>query len=214
MECSHNYGPSTAQNLVVSRAAELVYGRWAGILVALLVAGPHSLRVLLLVGDSRIPYAAARDGNFFAIFQRLDPSGHFPDRQRLVSRRPRLPLLRLQLRDLVSARVVIRYLLLFLLQAVGAVLWRITNPAQPRPFRMWLYPLPGAHHSGGFTLVLLDKLPLLGRGSRFLRARAWWRSSALAAPSPVALRRAASNQTSASRFMPNRRALERGATSW
>ena len=62
---------------------------------------------------------------------------------------------------------MIRILLLFLLQAVGAVLWRITNPAQPRPFRMWLYPLPVLITVAGFSLVLLDKLPLLGRGLLF-----------------------------------------------
>jgi amino acid transporter len=72
-----------------------------------------------------------------------------------------------QLRELVSALVVIRILLLFLLQAVGAVVWRITHPDQPRPFRMWLYPLPVVITVAGFALVLLDKLPLVGRGLLF-----------------------------------------------
>lgn len=159
---------STAQNFVVARAAELVYGRWAGILVALLVVWTAFASVFsLLVGYSRIPFAAARDGNFFAIFQRLHPSGHFPTASVLFLGGLACLFCVFQLRDLVSALVVIRILLLFLLQAVGAVLWRITNPAQPRPFRMWLYPLPVVITVAGFTLVLLDKLPLLGRGLLF-----------------------------------------------
>jgi len=62
-----------------------------------------------------------------------------------------------QLRDLVSALVVIRILLLFLLQAVGAVVWRIANPTQPRPFRMWLYPLPALLASAGFLFILISR---------------------------------------------------------
>ncbi len=159
---------STAQNFVVARAAELVYGRWAGTLVALLVIWTAFASIFsLLAGYSRIPFAAARDGNFFAIFQRLHPRHRFPTASVLLLGGLACLFCVFQLRDLVSALVVIRILLLFLLQAVGAVLWRITNPAQPRPFRMWLYPLPVLITVSGFALVLRDKLPLLGRGLIF-----------------------------------------------
>jgi basic amino acid/polyamine antiporter, APA family len=159
---------STSQNFVVARAAEIVYGRWAGTLVALLVIWTAFASVFsLLAGYSRIPFAAARDGNFFAIFQRVHPRDHFPTSSVLLLGGLACLFCVFQLRDLVSALVVIRILLLFLLQAVGAVVWRITNPAQPRPFRMWLYPLPVLITLAGFTLVLLDKLPLVGRGLLF-----------------------------------------------
>ena len=159
---------STSQNFVVARAAEIVYGRWAGTLVALLVIWTAFASVFsLLAGYSRIPFAAARDGNFFAIFQRVHPRDHFPTASVLLLGGLACLFCVFQLRDLVSALVVIRILLLFLLQAVGAVVWRITNPAQPRPFRMWLYPLPVLITVAGFSLVLLDKLPLVGRGLLF-----------------------------------------------
>jgi len=159
---------STAQNSVVARAAELVYGRWAGTLIALLVIWTAFASVFsLLAGYSRIPFAAARDGNFFSIFQRVHPRDHFPTTSVLLLGGLACLFCIFQLRDLVSALVVIRILLLFLLQAVGAVVWRITNPSQPRPFRMWLYPLPVLITVAGFALVLLDKLPLLGRGLLF-----------------------------------------------
>ena len=159
---------STAQNFVVARAAELVYGRWAGMLIALLVIWTAFASVFsLLAGYSRIPFAAARDGNFFSIFQRVHPRDHFPTTSVLLLGGLACLCCLFQLRDLVSALVVIRILLLFLLQAVGAVVWRITNPAQPRPFRMWLYPLPVLITLAGFALVLLDKLPLVGRALLF-----------------------------------------------
>jgi amino acid transporter len=159
---------STAQNFVVARAAEVVWGRWAGTVVALLVIWTAFASVFsLLAGYSRIPFAAARDGNFFAIFQRVHPRDHFPTASVLLLGGLACLFCVFQLRDLVSALVVIRILLLFLLQAVGAVVWRITNPAQPRPFRMWLYPLPALITVAGFSLVLLDKLPLVGRGLLF-----------------------------------------------
>jgi amino acid transporter len=161
-------GHSTARNFVVARAAEIVYGRWAGTLVALLVVWTAFASVFsLLAGYSRIPFAAARDGNFFTVFQRVDPRGHFPTASVLLLGGLACLCCVFQLRDLVSALVIIRILLLFLLQAVGAVVWRITHPAQPRPFRMWLYPLPVLITVAGFSLVLLDKLPLVGRGLLF-----------------------------------------------
>jgi amino acid transporter len=158
----------TAHNFVAARAAELVYGRWAGTLVALLVVWTAFASVFsLLAGYSRIPFAAARDGNFFSIFQRIHPRDHFPTASVLLLGGLACLFCVFQLRDLVSALVVIRILLLFLLQAVGAVLWRVTNPEQPRPFRMWLYPLPVVITLAGFSLVLVDKHALVGRGLLF-----------------------------------------------
>ena len=159
---------STAQNFVMARAAELVYGHWAGTLVALMIVWTALASVFsLLAGYSRIPFAAARDGNFFAVFQRVHPRDHFPTTSVLVLGGLACLFCVLQLRDLVNALVVIRILLLFLLQAVGAVVWRITHPEQPRPFRMWLYPLPVIITLAGFALVITDKLPLAGRALLF-----------------------------------------------
>jgi basic amino acid/polyamine antiporter, APA family len=161
-------GHSTARNFVVARAAEIVYGRWAGVVVALLVVWTAFASVFsLLAGYSRIPYAAARDGNFFAIFKRVHPKGKFPTASVLLLGGLACLCCVFQLRDLVSALVVIRILLLFLLQAVGALVWRVTHPEQPRPFRMWLYPLPVLITVAGFSMVLLDKLPLVGRAMIF-----------------------------------------------
>ena len=43
---------------------------------------------------------------------------------------------------MIAALVVIRLILQFLLQQVGLLILRKRHPEMPRPFRMWLYPLP------------------------------------------------------------------------
>src|ERR1700683_5267723 len=58
---------------------QAIYGRWAGLLVSLLVLVVSFGAVFAnMLGYSRIPYAAATDGRFFKVFSRLHPSGGFP----------------------------------------------------------------------------------------------------------------------------------------
>lgn len=161
-------GHATAGNFVVARAVELAGGHWAGLVVALLVAWTAFASIFsLLAGYSRIPFAAARDGNFFALFARVHPTGKFPSASVLLLGLLATLACVFQLRDLLSALVVLRILLLFGLQAAGAVIWRVRHPEALRPFRMWLYPLPVILTLSGFALVLADKLALLGRGLLF-----------------------------------------------
>ena len=159
---------STGHIFPAARAAEMAYGAWGGTVVSLLVMWTAFASVFsLLVGYSRIPFAAARDGNFFAIFQKIHPVDKFPTYSVLLLGGLAALFCIFQLKDLVSALVVIRIMLLFLVQAVGAAVWRITNPNAPRPFRMRLYPLPVLITVAGFALVLYDRRALFGRGLIF-----------------------------------------------
>ena len=63
----------------------------------------------------------------------------------------------LRLRDAIAALVVIRLILQFLVQAVGVIVFRITQPEVPRPFRMWLYPLPALVAIAGFLFILFNR---------------------------------------------------------
>lgn len=151
-----------------ARAAEMAYGSWGGTVVSLLIMWTAFASVFsLLAGYSRIPFAAARDGNFFGIFQKIHPVEKFPTYSVLLLGGLAALFCIFQLKDLVSALVVIRIMLLFLVQAIGAVVWRITNPGAPRPFRMWLYPLPVLLTVAGFGLVLYDRRALFARGLIF-----------------------------------------------
>jgi len=57
----------------------------------------------------------------------------------------------------IAALVVIRIMLQFLTQAVGVIVLRVRRPDLPRPFRMWLYPLPALFASVGFVFILVAR---------------------------------------------------------
>jgi len=45
----------------------------------------------------------------------------------------------------------------FLAQIIGVIILRVRRPDLPRPFRMWLYPLPALVALGGFIYVLISR---------------------------------------------------------
>jgi amino acid transporter len=109
----------------------------------------------LLLGYSRIPFVAAREGGFFAAFGRLHPTHNFPHVALLALAGVACLACFFSLGDVVAALVVIRILLQFLLQHVGVMVLRHTQPNLPRPFRMWLYPLPPIVALLGFSYIVV-----------------------------------------------------------
>jgi amino acid transporter len=109
----------------------------------------------LLLGYSRIPFAAAREGGFFAVFGRLHPTRRFPHVALLALAGVACVACFFSLGDVVAALVVIRILLQFLLQHVGLMVLRRTQPDLPRPFRVWLYPLPPLLALMGFLYIVV-----------------------------------------------------------
>lgn len=108
----------------------------------------------LLLGYSRIPYAAAVDGNFFRIFARLHPKGNFPYVSLItlgviasVFSLGRLP-------EVIGSLVATRVLIQYLPQAIGLFVLRRRAPDLERPFRMWLYPIPGLISILGWLYIL------------------------------------------------------------
>ncbi len=140
--------------VVVQRA----YGALAGRMIALLVAWTAFASVYaLLLGYSRVPYAAALDHNYFRMFARVHPRHRIPHVSLLMLAGVSMVFCMLQLVDLVAALVVIRILLQFLLQQVGVMVLRHTQPELPRPFRIWLYPLPPVLAIVGFMYILFSR---------------------------------------------------------
>lgn len=142
----------------VSTVMQRIYGDWAGSLVTLLViwTGFASLFSLLL-GYSRIPYAAALDGNYFKRFAAVHPRFHIPHVSLLSLGFTAAVFCLFRLRDLIAALVVIRVCLQFLLQGIGLIILRARHPEAPRPFRMWLYPVPALLSIIGFTFLLVSR---------------------------------------------------------
>ena len=116
----------------------------------------------LLLGYSRIPFAAARDGIFLAAFGRLHPKGRFPHVSLLVLAGVACLACCFSLADVIAGLVVLRILLQFCLQHLGVLLWRRREPGAERPFRMWFYPLPPLLALLGFGFIVVSR-PNFGR---------------------------------------------------
>jgi amino acid transporter len=128
-----------------------VIGKIAAVLVMVTAFGSV---FSLLLGYSRIPYAAARDGNFPAVFGRLHPRGGFPYVSLLVLAGVACVCCFFSLAHVIAALVVIRIVMQFSLQHVGVMLLRKRRPEMQRPFRMWMYPLPPIVALAGFAYIV------------------------------------------------------------
>ncbi len=148
---------------LVAAMMQRVYGNFAGRVIALLVVWTAFASVYsLLLAYSRVPYAAALDGNYFRVFARVHPRHRFPNVSLLVLGAVSTVFCMFQLVDLLAALVVIRILLQFLLQQVGVMVLRRTRPEMERPFRMWFYPWPALMACAGFVYILFER-PAFGR---------------------------------------------------
>jgi APA family basic amino acid/polyamine antiporter len=143
---------------VVSTLMQRIYGTWAGYLASALIMWTAFASVFsLLLGYSRVPYAAALDGNYFRVFAKVHPQGRFPYVSLLALGLVAAACCFLRLADVIAALVVIRIMIQFLVQAVGLIVLRIRRPDLPRPFRMWLYPVPALVAIAGFVFILINR---------------------------------------------------------
>ena len=113
----------------------------------------------LLLGYSRIPFAAAREGYFFKVFGAVHPTGGFPHVSLVCLGVLSIVASAASLGVVIDALISIRILVQFIGQIVGLVLLRRTRPEMPRPYRMWLYPVPAAVALAGWVFVLATTDP-------------------------------------------------------
>ena len=127
---------------IVSLFMERLYGVTAGrVVTALILVAAFASVWSLLLGYSRIPYAAALDGGFFRVFARVHPEKRFPHVSLLAVGGVTVAFsLLFRLREVIVGLMAIRILIEFVAQAVAIFL--LTRRGMQFPFRMWLYPLP------------------------------------------------------------------------
>ena len=131
-----------ASNFIVSIFMEKLYGTKVATAFTLLVLWTAFGSVFaLLLGYSRIPYAAAESGYFFKAFGKLHPKG-FPYVSLLVLGVISIIAGFFSLGTVIDALIVTRILVQFMGQVVGVIVLRKRAPDMPRPYRMWLYPVP------------------------------------------------------------------------
>ncbi len=141
-------------DFIVSAFMQHVYGPHVAAVFTLLVLWTAFGSVFaLLLGYSRIPYAAAQDGYFFRAFARLHPTKQFPHVSLLVLGAISILSSGFSLGTVIDAMIATRIIVQFGGQILGLVLLRRTRPDMPRPYRMWLYPLPAIVASLGWAFV-------------------------------------------------------------
>jgi len=129
---------------LASLFVEKLYGHTAAQVITYLVLWIALASVFsVLLGYSRVPYSAALDGNFFAVFGKLHPTKHFPHVSLLVLGALGLFLsLTLDLQTSIAGILAVRLIVQFIGQAVGVILLHRRWGPERFPFKMWLYPLP------------------------------------------------------------------------
>lgn len=146
------------QRTAVADMVAQTFGSTAARIMAVLIMWTALSSVFaLLLGYSRVPYAAALDGNYFRIFAHLHPRRQFPDFSLLALGLVAAAFCFLTLAQAIAALVVIRIVLQYVLQQVGVILLRIREPNRRRPFRIWLYPLPPLFALAGFLFILISR---------------------------------------------------------
>lgn len=175
-----------AQNssFIVSRFVELRYGAASATIATgliLLIAFGSIFSALL--GYSRIPYAAALDGNFFSVFGRVHPTKRFPYVSlSTLGAIAFLISLNFKLYFVVRAILAMRCIIQFIGQAVGLILLRLRWPPGRLPWKMWFYPVPavlailgwvGIFISTGWKLML-GATGAMAVGLAVFIGRAYW----------------------------------------
>jgi basic amino acid/polyamine antiporter, APA family len=155
-------GASNSKLYVVSTLMQRLYGQRAASLISVLVMWTAFASVFsLTLGYSRVPYAAALDGNYFRAFAKVHPVHKFPYVSLLALTGVAALFCFLRLADLIAALIVIRIVLQFLVQSIGVIVLRIRRPDLPRPFRMWLYPVPALVAAASFLFILISRKDFL-----------------------------------------------------
>ncbi len=152
-------GTTNALHLqLVADIAASAFGAWVGRLMAALVVWTAFASVFsLLLGYSRVPFAAARDGNYFHPLTAVHPRHGIPHRSLVALGFVATAFCFFSLQQVITMLVITRILLQFFLQQIGVIVLRIQRPELERPFRMPLYPLPPIVAMAGFIFMLLNR---------------------------------------------------------
>jgi basic amino acid/polyamine antiporter, APA family len=130
-------------DFVVSIFMEKIYGSGIATLFTLMILWTAFGSVFaLLLGYSRVPFAAAQRGYFFRVFGKLHPTKEFPYLSLLVLGVLSIVSGFFSLGTVIDALIVTRILVQFIGQVLGVMRLRRRAPAMPRPYRMWFYPVP------------------------------------------------------------------------
>jgi APA family basic amino acid/polyamine antiporter len=155
----HAGGSAVLRFQLVADIARSAFGPWAGYTIAALIVWTAFASIFSLqLGYSRVPYAAARDGNYFRFLGALHPKHGIPHRSLVALGVLGAFFCFFSLTQVITLLVITRILLQFFLQQFGVIYLRVRKPGLPRPFRMPLYPLPPLFAMAGFGFLLVYRV--------------------------------------------------------
>jgi len=168
------YQDHPESGFIVSVMMERIYGSKIAVIFTIMVLWTAFGSVFaLLLGYSRIPYAAALDGYFFKVFGRLHPTKNFPYVSLIVLGIISIICSFFSLDIVIDALITTRILVQFIGQIFAVSLLRKNQPNMVRPYRMWLYPLPSVIALLGWIFIFATadpKVILLGLGTLLMGA--------------------------------------------
>jgi amino acid transporter len=145
-----------SSKFIAAQFIEKLYGtRAAGVVTVLVLWTAFASVFALLLGYSRIPYAAAINGDFFPVFARLHPTGKFPHVSLLVIGALSIAASLWNLDAVISALLTSRILIQFIGQICALHYLRRHRADIARPFQVWLYPLPSVIAFAGWSYIFL-----------------------------------------------------------
>jgi len=166
---------------------EKLHGQWAATLMSImLVWSCLGSAFAGMLGYSRIPYGAARQGHFFSVVGKVHPTLRIPHISLLLVGGMTLFWSFFDLANVINALLTTRILEQFIGQIFGVMLLRRRQPNRPRPYKIWLYPLPCGlalvgwlymYACAGWPFILLGLVTLGLGGVVFLlwslRVKSW-----------------------------------------
>ena len=149
---------SMHSSAIVADYMAVVYGaKSAKVADMLILVASFASVFAILLGFSRIPFAAAKQGEFFSVFAKVHPTKNFPHVSLVILGLLSACACWLSLSTLITLVIVIQTMVQFLAQCVAVVLLRRNHgQGKSRTFRMPLYPMPVLIAFMGWLFILLS----------------------------------------------------------
>ena len=155
---------------IMSDFMQRIYGVKAASAMTVLILWVAFASVFcVLLGYTRVPFAAAAEGRFFSAFARVHPRQNFPAFSVIFMGVLSAAACLLSLEQLIKELIILQILTQFAAQCVAVVLIRRVRKDIARPFSMPLYPLPVIVALGGWLYILVSsELPYILIGCAML----------------------------------------------
>ena len=166
-----------ANQAIVADFIRRLYGPKAATVMTVLILWTTAASIFaVMLGYSRVPYAAAAEGRFFKPFAKLHPTRNFPSFSLLFIGIASAVACWLKLETLIAALIIIEKIARDIGQALAVIVIRRYRKEIRLPFRMWLYPLPSLIAVAGWIYILgtnQGRIVLAGIGLMLVGIVAW-----------------------------------------